>query len=209
MPPKSELIKNLVADGRALRASDFRDAGVSSSELTRSIERGDVVQWARGIYCGPDLPNGMSYAAVTLRHPGGVVCMQSAAAIHGISDLNPSQVWYAIDRSKNRAAPTGVNRDPVRMLSWTGPAMTVGVGPMKFAGVDVLVTNAARTVVDLLRRSIKAGAVGNEQTMKALSDFVREGGDLDDVWEYAKALGCLEQIEPIVHTAAAVSTPKI
>lgn len=204
MPEKrkqSDIIPGLVEGGRARAAADFYAAGVNPGTLSKAVAAGTVVQWARGVYCSPDIPHGMGYAATALINPGGVVCLQSAAAIHGISDESPDAIWYAIDTSKTHDRPRGSNRDPLKVVWWSGPEMTVGVEPMTFAGVAVAVTNPARTVVDMIRRSIRAGAVGSEQPLRALRDFVLAGGDLGEVWEIAKKLGCREQFEPIVHVA--------
>src|ERR1700731_595249 len=147
---QAEIIQDLIAGGRARLTSEFTAAGVTRSRLAREVEKEAVFQWQRGVYCSPDIPDGMNYAAAALTLPGGLVCLQSAASIHGISDENPGCLWYAIDRSKTKSAPEGGTRDPISRLYWTGPAMTVGVDVMTFAGVSVNVTGPARTVVDMI-----------------------------------------------------------
>ena len=203
---QNEVIQALVSNGRARSAAEFYAAGVNPAKLSAAVARGRVFQWARGVYCAPEIPHGMSYAATTLLNPGGVVCLQSAALIHCISDENPSSIWYALDRSKTRNRPKGTNREPLTVLFWSGQSMSLGVEQMMFAGVQVNVTNPARTVVDMLRRSIRTGAIGDEQPLRALRDFILAGGDLGDIWEVAKAFGCLDQFRPIIHVAEEMRT---
>jgi predicted transcriptional regulator of viral defense system len=196
---QQEIIAGLVADGRARAWREFGEAGVNPASLSRAVAAGSLFQWQRGVYCSPDIPDGMNYAAAALSNPGGVVCLQSAASIHGISDENPGSLWYAVERSKTHNVPQGATRDPITRLYWTGAAMTVGVDVMTFAGVPVNVTSPARTVVDMVRRDLSAG--GGEQSNRALRDFMLHGGDLGDVWAIAKELGCADQFESLLRVA--------
>jgi predicted transcriptional regulator of viral defense system len=203
--PPAQIITDLVAGGRARIRADFIAAGVHPQVLARAAAAGEILtQFSRGVYCAPDIPHGMGYAAISLTNPGGVVCLLSAASIHVISDENPGQIWYAVDRAKTHGKPQGSNRDPVRVLHWTGQAMTVGVDVMTFAGVPVNVTSPARTVFDMVRRNLRAG--GGEQSNRALRDFMLNGGDLGDVWNIAKAFDHTEQFAPLLRVAEEMRT---
>ncbi len=204
MKTQAEIIRDLVAHGHARSTREFTDAGVTRARLAIEVEKGVLYQWQRGVYCSPDIPDGMNYAAAALTLPGGIVCLQSAASIHGISDENPSCLWYAMDRAKTHYTPAGATRDPIARIHWKGPEMTVGVDVMTFAGVQVNVTSPARTVVDMVRRDLKAG--GGEQSNRALRDFMLHGGDLGDVWEIAKALGLGDQFESLLRVAEELRT---
>ncbi|APG10451.1 hypothetical protein BKD09_19150 [Bradyrhizobium japonicum] len=201
IPTKTQpqLIAELMAESRAWTSSQLTDGGVERKALARAVEAGIVVQFARGIYCPPMIPDGMGYAAISLVNPGGVLCMQSTAVIHGLSDENPQVIWYATDRNKTRGTPTSPNREPMRLMFWSDAAMAAGVETMKFAGVDVLVTSPARTVIDMLRLSSKAGH--GEQPMRALRDFIYAAGNTAELWSNAEALGCRDQMVAVLRLA--------
>jgi HEAT repeat protein len=76
--------------------------------------------------------------------------------------------------------------------------MSVGVETVSIAGVDVLVTNRARTVVDLIRMRAK---LGDEPAMKSLRDYIEADGDVGALWTTAEDLGRGQAIEPFVRAA--------
>jgi hypothetical protein len=207
MEPASqpEKIKRLLAGGSVRSASEFTDAGVNPASLPRAVADGVAISYARGIYISgtEEFPNGVGYAAVSLINPGGVVCLSSAALIHRLSDENPWQIWYAVDRNKVKKPATGSRRDPVRTLYWQEPMMRVGVETITFGGVLVQVTSPARTVVDMLRYRSK---FGDEPAMKAMKDFVVTGGDAHQLMEIAHEIGCFRQVEPFARLAEEIQS---
>ena len=59
-------------------------------------------------------------------------------------------------------------------------------------------TDPARTVVDVLRLRHR---YGDEQSVRALHDYVRFGYDVADLWDRAVEVGCLKAIEPFYRAA--------
>jgi predicted transcriptional regulator of viral defense system len=106
-------------------------------------------------------------AMVASAVPQAIVCLLSALRIHEIGIQSPHQVWLAIDRKarKPRRLPAKTN-----IVRFSGQMLTYGVVTRSLQGVDVRLTNPARTVVDCFRYRNK---IGLDVAMEALRDSVR------------------------------------
>jgi predicted transcriptional regulator of viral defense system len=93
----------------------------------------------------------------------------SALRVHEIGTQSPHQVWLAIDRKSRK--PT---RLPARtsIVRFSGQMLTYGVVTRPMQGVNVRLTNPARTVVDCFRYRNK---IGLDVGMEALRDAMRLG----------------------------------
>lgn len=200
MPTEVERLVTLLSDDGLHTSAEIVAAGVSRTAVARAARAGLVVQYARGLYCtAAGLgANGIGHAAMTLRNPGVVVCMLSAALLHDLSDEDPAEAWLAVDRTLAGAAVAGLPHFPVRTVWWQPAHMRNGIETVSMAGVPVRVTDPARTVVDLVRNR---GKIGDEPAMKALHDYVRSGRPVADIWDRASEIGASVVLEPFFRAA--------
>lgn len=197
-------IASVVADGHLHAAADFTAAGIHSTQLSRAVRAEAIVQYARGIYLRSwdDAVEHIGLAAVSLAHPGGVVCLGSAAQVHNFSNEDPPSVWYAVDRARVGRQLTVGPSVPVTTVFWPEAALTPGVEVRTVMGVEVRVTDAARTVIDLLRYR---GKLGDEPGTKALTDYLRDAhGPINRLWDLADEMGCRRTVEPFLRFAEEV-----
>jgi predicted transcriptional regulator of viral defense system len=192
-------IDAIFEDNRLHRAADLAARGLSRMAIKRAADAGRIIQYARGVYVSVDglATTGISLAATSLLLQG-VVCLGSAAQFHGLSDEDPPEIWYAVDRARNGNLSAPSIRQPHRLVWWSAELMKVGVETVEISGVNVRVTSPARTVVDLIRYR---GKLGEETAAKALADYVRSGSDLNEVWDIAEAIGVKEGLTPFLRTA--------
>jgi len=197
-------IAAVVADGYLHTAADFTAAGIHSTQLSRAVRAEALVQYARGIYfrSWEDAVEHIDLAAVSLAHPGGVVCLGSAAHLHNVSNEDPSSVWYAVDRARVGRQVTVGPSVPVTTVFWPEAALTPGVEVRTVMGVEIRATDVARTVIDLLRYR---GKLGDEPGTKALTDYLRDAhGPINRLWDLADELGCRRTVEPFLRFAEEV-----
>jgi predicted transcriptional regulator of viral defense system len=139
-----------------VRPRDLSPHGILPIHLRRLVQRGRLVQPIRGVYAvaahEPTLHH--SLATVCKRIPRGVVCLISALAFHEIGTQLPSIVWLAIEERSRPLATKGL---PVRIVRFSGAALTEGVQEYQIEGVMVRVTNPAKTVVDCFKFRNKTG----------------------------------------------------
>jgi predicted transcriptional regulator of viral defense system len=178
-----------------LRLKDFVAEGIGPETLARLVRETAVVRPARGLYQLPDTQvdatHALAEAAVLV--PKGVVCLTSALQFHELTLQMPSAVWMAISRSAWRPK---IDYPPIRFVRFTGPSLTEGVDRHHIEGVEVPITNPARTIVDCFRYR---GKVGLDVSMEGLREGLRRRRCTpDDLWRYARQARVWSVMRPYV-----------
>lgn len=179
---KEAQLLEIVRNKGIIRARDARQQGFHPEHLRRLSRKGLLIRVARGTYIAAD-------SEVTARHtlalaakivPGGVVCLLSALNFHGIGDQLPREVWLAIDR---KAAPPGVDI-PIKVVRFSGDALTEGIDTHMIEGVDVHVFSPAKTIADCFKYRNK---IGIDVAVEALVECrAQHKTSVEDIWRYAK-----------------------
>jgi predicted transcriptional regulator of viral defense system len=197
-------IASIVADGRLHTSAEFTSVGIHPVYLAKALSEDRVVQYGRGIYFGSwdQATEHIDLAATALTYPGGVVCLGSAAQVHNLSNEDPQAIFYAVEKAKIRRQLKIAPSVPVRGVYWKARELEIGVEIRTIMGVDVRITNPARTVVDLLRYRHK---LGDEPGTKALTDYLRDRhGSVNALWQITLELGCRTKVEPFLRFAEEV-----
>jgi hypothetical protein len=118
-----------------LRSQDLVALGIARVTLTRAVRRGQLERVGRGLYglVGRPVSADHSLAMVARRVPKGVICLLSALQLHELTTQLPYQVWLAID---NKAAPPKLDYPPLRLVRFSGSALTAGVDGEPFASPE-------------------------------------------------------------------------
>lgn len=195
----------LVADGRVWRMRELIERGITAATVRRAVAAGAVEAVSRGVYrrAGDPIPSVETQLAEALiRIPKGLVCLHSAAMLHGMGDVAPVRVWVAIP---NKTKPPRVDWPPMRFVQWRSEAaFTVGVEERLYAGVRVRLTDPARTVIDMLRHP---DLVGEERGIACLRDFLLKGGVVGDLRVTAAQLGVGKRLSTHLKVAAHLGGP--
>ncbi len=158
--------------------SDLVKHGITAASVSRAVAAGDVQRLSRGTYRRAGAPPGpgIDLVMVASRAPGGVLCLFSAASLHGLGDVTPDEVWLAIP---NSARPPKLDWPRIRPVRWRSPgALSVGVETLMVGGAELRVTGPVRTVVDMLRMR---STVGEDRALEVLRDFTAGQGSLVEV----------------------------
>ena len=141
-----------------IRLTEFQDAGIPATTVSRMEQAGDIVRLARGLYQLPDaaLDPQQSVAEAARLVPKGVICLASALALHGLTDQMPPKVWIAIGRKDWRPR---LSYPPTRIARFSDELLRRGVERKKVAGTLVPVFGVAKTVADLFRYRRTVGDV--------------------------------------------------
>lgn len=139
-----------------LRLKDFVAAGIAPETLARLVRDELVVRPARGMYqladAQVDAAHALAEAALLV--PKGVICLISALQFHGLTLQMPSAVWMGIDSAAWRPR---IAYPPIRFVRFAAPALREGAKRHRIDGVDVPVTEPARTIADCFRYRSKVG----------------------------------------------------
>jgi len=174
-------------------ASEMRSLGVHPEHLRRLCTKGKLVRIERGLYRLPDaevtVHHGLVRAAKAI--PKGVVCLLSALRFHEIGTQAPHEVWIAINR---RVAQPQIKHQKVRIVLFSGKALTEGVEEHTIEGVQVSIYSPAKTVADCFKYRNK---IGMDVALEALRDVLHgRKCSTDELWKYAKVCRVTKTILP-------------
>ena len=190
---------SLLKARRILRQKDLIAAGIAPETLARLVRDELVVRPARGLYqlrkSRAPATHVLAEAAAVV--PKGIVCLTSALQFHELTLQMPSSVWMAIDRTGWKPK---VDYPPIRFVRFAGTALKTGVVRHQIAGVEVAITDPARTVVDCFRYRNK---IGLDVAMEGLREGLRRKKfKSDDLWRYARASRVWPVMRPYVEAIA-------
>ncbi|MGH9398174.1 MAG: type IV toxin-antitoxin system AbiEi family antitoxin domain-containing protein, partial [Terriglobia bacterium] len=87
---------------------------------------------------------------------------------------------------------------PLRIVRFSGAALSYGVAPHTVEGVTVRITSPAKTVADCFKYRNK---IGLDVALEALRDsFHQRKATLDEVWEAAKVCRVANVIRPYMES---------
>ena len=168
--------------------------------MWRLVAGGELERIARGLYRLPDHAptehHGLAIAGTTVPH--GVVCLLSALRFHEIGTQAPSEVWMAIDRRARRPA---LRYPPLRIVRYTGAALTEGAQSHRLEGREVRVYNIAKTLADCFKYRNK---IGLDVALEALREGWRARRfTMDELDGYARICRVQRVMRPYLEALAA------
>ena len=166
-----------------VRSRDMEIQGIPREYLLRMYRQGLLRRAARGVYALADSPvsEHHSLAVVAKIVPHAVVCLLSALRFHGLTTQDPHQIWIAID---NKARRPSLESPSLRVVRFSGKALTEGVGTHTIEGVPVRIYNAAKTIADCFKYRRK---IGTDVAVEALKDALRhKRTTIDEIHRFAK-----------------------
>ena len=175
------------------------EAGIHRQVLTRLVKHGEIVRVARGVYQLPAQMAGEHAGLVlaSIAVPQGVICLLSALQFHGLGTQLPTEVWLALDR---RARRPRVVYPPLRVLRFSGAALTEGVEMHGIDGRDVPVYCLEKTLADCFKYRNK---IGLDVALEALREARRERRvDAEALWRYARIDRVTNVMRPYLEAVA-------
>lgn len=180
MGTEAELALRQGRESGLLRSSDAAAAGVSRTTLSRLTARGDLVRVGRGVYQLPQAQRADPVAILSATHPGVVVCLLSALAMHGLTTQSPREAWIAIG---NKAAVPRIDYPPMQVVRMNEVNLRVGVHETTLDGVTVRVTSPARTIADCFKFRRRVGLDVAIEALRAAWDS--RAVTMDELWQAA------------------------
>src|SRR5690606_20496212 len=102
-------------------------------------------------------------------------------------------VWMAIERTAWRPK---IQYPPIKFARWTGRSLKEGIPRHRIEGVDVKITEPARTIVDCFRYRNK---VGMDVAMEGLREGLRRRRFTpDELWRIAQRARAWSVMKPYV-----------
>jgi predicted transcriptional regulator of viral defense system len=180
-PSLAARVTRLARKQGALRSRDFEALGINREALSRLVEQRVLHRVGRGLYALPDAKVTEHHTLVeaALRVPAGVICLLSALEFHKLSTQSPHEVWLGLGRKARKPA---VDWPPLRIVRFSGTALTHGVERHTLEGVEVRITSPAKTVADAFKYRNK---IGLDVAIEALAEYRRKRGSVDALMKAA------------------------
>ena len=185
----------LLADGSLWRMRDLQQQGIARITVRRAVDAGWVECLSRGLYRRPDLPeqDSAELAEVCAQYRDCAICLLSAARFHGLADDEPDRIWIAV---RNNTRTPLHSWPPVRLVRWRDrTAREIGIEIRVIHGVEVKITNPARTVVDMLRMM---STVGEDRAYECLRAYLIGSGSVGEVRLIAERLRVAKRLSPFL-----------
>ena len=192
--------KALIQRKGAVRSRELVDAGVARVQLSRLVAAGELIRLARGVYTAPGvvLPGSEEGVLVVAeRIPEARLCLLTALRLHGLTTQAPFEVWIAIG---NKDRLPRLDWPPLRVLRFSGEALTAGLETRTMGSKQVRVTTVAKTVADCFKfRSL----VGLDVAIEALREALRaRAASVDELWRYAAICRVTRIMRPYLEALA-------
>ncbi|GAB4245422.1 MAG: type IV toxin-antitoxin system AbiEi family antitoxin domain-containing protein [Thermoleophilia bacterium] len=194
---KAERVLQLAEERGVLRPRDLEELGISPRYLSVLRGQGLLDQPARGLYMLPDadVSEHISFAQAAKLVPQGVICLLSALVFHELTTQVPFQVWMAIAPGARLPKKGPI---PIRVVRFSGPALTRGIEEHEIDGVPVRMYGSAKTIADCFKYRNK---IGLDVAIEALRDcWSRRLCTMDDLWEYAQVCRVSRVMRPYLES---------
>jgi predicted transcriptional regulator of viral defense system len=180
-----------------IRPRDLAAHAIPADYLDRLYRRGLIDRIGRGLYASPDadVSEQHSLADAARQVTRGIVCLLTALRFHGLTTQSPHEVWMAIP-PKAWAPKVAVPK--VRLVRFSGLALTEMVEEHTIEGVSFRVYSAAKTVADCFKYRNK---VGHDVALEALRDCWRlKQATMDALWDAARVCRMTNVMRPYLES---------
>jgi len=188
-------VRKLARSTGVFRMRDAVAAGVHPEAVRRLWKAGELARIGHGLYelRSYDVTEHHSLVEVARRVPHGVICLLSALAFHGLTSQFARAVWIAIDPKARMPRQAGVG---LRVVRFSGPALTEGVESHEIEGTTVRVFSAAKTVADCVKDRNKTGP---DVALEALREGWRvRRFTMDELRKYARVCRVTNVMRPYI-----------
>lgn len=195
----AEKLANLAQKAGILRPRDLDAQGIPRLYLRILEDRGIIRKAGRGLYVHDQAKatEGHSVAQAAKLVPEGIICLLTALRLHSLTTQAPFEVWLAID---GKAWKPRIEYPPLRVVRFSGAALTHGIEHRKIEGVSVRLYDPAKTVADCFKYRNK---VGLDVALEALRDSLRQKkATMDQLWHAAKICRVTNVMRPYMESVA-------
>jgi predicted transcriptional regulator of viral defense system len=193
--PAIEIIRRM----GIVRPADLEIFGITRARLYSLVQKGLVERRGRGIYVARNhaLTAEHALAQAAKLVPSGVLCMLTALRFHGLTTQSPAEVWIAL---QEKARKPRLDYPRLRIVRFSGAALTEGIEAHSVEGVNIRVYSAAKTVADCFKFRNK---IGIDIAVEALRDFSRmHRGGATELARFARICRVTRVMQPYLDAIA-------
>ena len=191
------MIESAFKTSSILRTRDLEAHGIWRANLRDYVEQGVLTRVGRGLYTlvGVEAGENHSLAEIGKRVPQGTVCLLSALRFHELTTQQPHETWLALD---GRARSPKADSLALRIVRFTGSALSEGREEHVIEGVPVKIYNPAKTVADCFKFRNK---IGLDVALEALRETWRgRRCGMSELMRYARVCRVANVMRPYLES---------
>jgi len=191
------MIESAFKTSSILRTRDLEAHGIWRANLRDYVEQGVLTRVGRGLYTlvGVEAGENHSLAEVGKRVPQGTVCLLSALRFHELTTQQPHETWLALD---GRARSPKTDSLALRIVRFTGAALSEGREEHVIEGVPVKIYNPPKTVADCFKFRNK---IGLDVALEALRETWRgRRCGMSELMRYARVCRVANVMRPYLES---------
>jgi len=161
------------------------------------VKAGILVHIARGLYTLPNrtITENETIVHLATKYPQGIICLLSALRFYEVGTQAPFEVWFAIP---NKARPPVMDYPPLRVIRFSGDALTDGINVHVIDGLNIRITSLARTIVDCFKFRNK---IGIDVALESLREcWQNKRVSMDELWHFAEGNRVTKIIRPYLES---------
>ena len=169
MEKKNIIQKAFRENGGILRTSELNNLGLSSRQINKLLESGEIIRIKRGFY---ELSDSIYPEEVVIARlfPNSIIFLESALMIYDYTDRIPAAWQIAVDRDSEKTQYQ-IDYPQINVFYMEVKLLEVGVDIIQIEGLDVKVFNRDRTICDVLRYENK---LEREVFSNAIQRYVKD-----------------------------------
>lgn len=191
MVGKQKIIDEFERHGGVMKTSDLKVMGLSSRQIKKLLEEGEISKIKYGYYELADEVNPEEVIIARL-FPEAVIFLESALLHYHYTDRIPSAWQIAVDRDSEKSQ-YDIDYPLVKPYYQEAKFLSIGVSTFKVQGVEVRIFDRDRTMCDVMRYEKK---LEKEVFTNAIMRYSKDPEkNIRRLFEYAEIFNITKKIQ--------------
>ncbi|QRN84805.1 type IV toxin-antitoxin system AbiEi family antitoxin domain-containing protein [Clostridia bacterium] len=191
MIEKHEIIEEFEKHGGVLKTSELKELGLSSRQIKKLFEEGEISKIKYGYYELTDEVNPEEIILAKL-FPEAVIFLESALLHYNYTDRIPTAWQIAVDRDSEKSRYM-IEYPLVKPYYQEPKFLSIGVSTFEVNGVEVKIFDRDRTMCDIMRYEKK---LEKEVFTNAVMRYIKDPQkNIRRLFEYAEIFNITKKIQ--------------
>lgn len=188
---KQKIIDEFNEHGGILKTSELKELGLSSRQIKKLLEEGEIAKIKYGFYELADEVNPEEVMIARL-FPDAVIFLESALLHYHYTDRIPSAWQIAVDRNSEKSQ-YNIDYPLVKPFYQESKFLSIGVTIFEIQGVHVKIFDRDRTMCDIMRFEKKLEKeVFNNAVLRYVKDPQQ---NIRRLFEYAEIFNITKKVQ--------------
>lgn len=194
MIEKGVIYKEFKNRGGVLKTSELNALGLSSRQIKKLVDSGDITRIKRGYY---ELSNNIypEEAVIARLFPDAVIFLESALMHYGYTDRIPLAWQIAVDRDSEKSQYK-IDYPLIEVFYIEPKLLEIGLDIIQVEEVEIKIFNRDRTICDVLRYENK---LEREVFTNAIKRYIKDPKkNVRNLFEYAEKFNIKNKVQTYI-----------